>query len=84
MLLHAQPIGTHHSAIPTQNHVNFVDEKCAVVGEEGHTFCRHADTARVDVHLEWRGDVDSGEDRGVVGADEVDHIVVVAPDDDVT
>ena len=41
-------------------------------------FCRHVDTARVDVHLEWRGDVDSYEDRGVVGANEVGHSVVVA------
>ena len=65
------------------SHVNFVNDKRVVGGEESHTFYCQVNTARVDSHLVWRCNVDSGKDRVHLGADKIDHIVVVALDDDV-
>ena len=65
------------------SHVNFVNDKCVVGGEECHTFYCQVDTARADPHLEWRCNVDSGKDRVHHRADEIYHIVVVTLDDDV-
>ena len=63
--------------------VNLINEKSVAGGEDCHPFCWQADTARVHVHLERRGDVDSGKERARPCVDEVGHIVVDALDKDI-